>query len=1083
MLVKHNCIDMKGKAAQYFLKLVLQTGAGKKTVKLAALLFIAALTQAQPCTPPVVDLGEDVTQCGGFVTLDAGNPGATYLWSDNSTGQTLDVTVSNTYTVTVTNAPNCSATGTINISINPVPVVNLGPDVAHCGGNVTLDAGDGGGFNLNIVSQSNTFSKIAGFYQTDIAQSFVPTQSNISGASVTLFNNPAGNGDITISLYSDLPNNGGVLLASGTATNVSAGGTATVSWPTVYVSPLATYYLVFTSSNTSLSLAGDIADPYPGGQSYANAGYQPQAGDDYAFSTFATTGYVWSDGSNKRQLQVSTSGDYHVTVTNAFDCSATGSVNVYIKPVPVVNLGPDITQCGGNVTLDAGTPGSTYHWSNASTGQFLTVSASATVSVTVTDPNSGCTGMDDVKVDIQTVPVVNLGPDIAQCGGSVTLDAGNPGSTYHWNNQDATQTIKITTSGYYTVTVMSGVNCSASGSVNVQFQPVPALGADKSDNICPFSTADLTKFYTTQGLTVQYSSPNPTTVTGGVYTIIATNSFGCSDTALVTISYFPQPNLGPDVTDSVCPYTTTSLTKYVSDPNLTYSYGVANPTAVPAGVYTIHGTNSNGCTDTLIITIVNSKKPDLGNDYVDSICIGNTVDLTSLYSSAGYSNYVWNTLYPTSVTAGNYTLTVTSFNGCMDTANAIITNRQHPHVTLDEPHDICYTNGPLLLTGGSPVGGTYRVDSTIETSLDPVKWGIGNHLVTYVFTNASGCIDSATVEIIVHAQPFVTTIMAPDMCTTSTPIDLEQFFTPTGGQYSGIGVSGHFFYPTITPSGFDTIIDLYTDEFGCKDTSVYPIQIHRAVNTQITSSIAELSICEGQPVTFTATGAETYEFFVNGVSQGFATTVNTFTTTTLADHDMVTVAGSNMCSADTVGPIIYDVHPLPQANAGNDTSIALGSSVQLNGGATGSGLLIYQWIPAKGLNTSVIPQPIYSGVDSVTFTLFVSDIYGCMDSDEVQIGVFIPDAIPLPNIITPDGDGLNDTWKINPKIDLTGSSLVVFDRWGSNVWEKENYANDWDGTYKATGKKLPDGTYYYVFKVPSQNNHVYRGAVSILNGK
>ena len=179
----------------------------------------------------------------------------------------------------------------------------------------------------------------------------------------------------------------------------------------------------------------------------------------------------------------------------------------------------------------------------------------------------------------------------------------------------------------------------------------------------------------------------------------------------------------------------------------------------------------------------------------------------------------------------------------------------------------------------------------------------------------------------------------------------------------------------------------------------------------------------------------------------------------------------------------FNVYPLPVVWAGNDTSIALGQSVQLNGVASGSGLLVYQWNPSWLLNVGNIPDPIYSGTaDSVVFTLVVSDTYGCIDSNHVTVHVFVPDAIVLPNVITPDGNGKNDTWKINSRVDLSGSKLVIFNRWGETVYEEENYNNDWGGTYKKTGEKLPDGTYYYEFKVPSQNNHLYKGAINILNG-
>lgn len=1053
-------------------------------VKFSSVVMFLLLNRLEVmcCTPPVVNLGPNVTQCGGTITLNAGNPGSAYLWSDNSTGETLTEDSSGTYSVTVTNGPNCSATSAVTVTINPVPVVNLGPDVTHCGGNVTLDAGNGGGNTVVDQSQMITEGEIAGFDQPDLAQSFTPSASAISGASIQLYNTGTGAGNITIALYTNLPNNGGVLLASGTASNVLPGGTATVSWPVVNITPGNIYYLVFTSSNSSLGINGSFGNVYSGGIAYANAGYQPFPMNDYAFETFNATNYVWSDGSGNRQLTISTSGDYSVTVINGYNCSAAGSVNVYIKPVPVVDLGPNITECGDSVTLDAGSPGDMFRWSDGSTQQFLTVRSSNTYSVTVTDPNSSCTASNNIQVNINPIPVINLGPGIVQCGGSVTLDAENPGSTYIWNTQQTSEAITVSSSGYYSVSVTGSDNCTATAGTNVLLNPTPLLGPDKTDSICPFTTANLTGYFVTQGWAMKYSSPTPDAVVPGTYVVIATNQYGCSDTAQVTVSYRQTPDLGPDITDSICPFSTADLTAIISNPSLTINYGVTNPQAVGAGVYQISGTNASGCSDTVMVTILYAQRPNLGPDRTDSICVGTTYDLTALFPDNGYASYNWSTDTPNAVTAGIYTLIVRNATGCTDTAVAAIINREQPVVMLNLPQtSICYTNGSLTLTGGNPDGGFYRVDSTVESTFNPVAAGIGLHRVAYIFTNASGCTDSAVSSIMVHPQPFVTTTIPPEICTTTTPINLNDYFTPADGIYSGLGVSSPYFYAVITPSGQDTITDLYTDQFGCMDTSIYPVTVHQAVHTELFSSVADPSICIGQNVVFTATGAENYQFLINGNPQGPSLPVDSFVTNSLQNGDLVSVVGSNQCSSDTAGPIMFDVHQLPVVNAGPDTSIPLGSTIQLQGSATGSSLLVYQWLPVKGLNYATILNPTYSGSDSITFTLYAEDTYGCMDSGQVTIYVYVPDEIILPNVITPNGDGKNDVWKINPTVDLTGSNLVIFDRWGETVFETENYANNWGGTYKNTGKVLSDGTYYYVFKVPSEDNHVYTGAINIIN--
>jgi hypothetical protein len=88
-----------------------------------------------------VDLGPDSAFCVSTM-LDAGNVGSNYLWSTAASSQTINVTASGSYAVLVTSPQNCVATDTVNVVINPNPVVNLGPDTAYCTG-AALDAGSG----------------------------------------------------------------------------------------------------------------------------------------------------------------------------------------------------------------------------------------------------------------------------------------------------------------------------------------------------------------------------------------------------------------------------------------------------------------------------------------------------------------------------------------------------------------------------------------------------------------------------------------------------------------------------------------------------------------------------------------------------------------------------------------------------------------------------------------------------------------------------------------------------------------------------------------------------------------------------
>ena len=68
---------------------------------------------------------------------------------------------------------------------------------------------------------------------------------------------------------------------------------------------------------------------------------------------------------------------------------------------------------------------------------------------------------------------------------------------------------------------------------------------------------------------------------------------------------------------------------------------------------------------------------------------------------------------------------------------------------------------------------------------------------------------------------------------------------------------------------------------------------------------------------------------------------------------------------------------------------------------------------------------------------------------------------PIPTLITPNGDGLNDTWKLDDLYYFTKNSLKIFNRWGEQVFSESPYKNEWAGT-STSGDKLPDGIYYFI---------------------
>jgi hypothetical protein len=148
-------------------------------------------------------------------------------------------------------------------------------------------AGLAGAVSADVIDQDQPDGSVymAGFSQTDLAQSF-QTQSapNITGAGILLQAGIGSSDNVTISLWTTLPNGGGQMLATASAQG-TAGEWVDVFWGSVPISANTTYYLDF-SGNATLGIAGSVSNPYAFGQVYANPGYGGFPDFDYAFRTW-----------------------------------------------------------------------------------------------------------------------------------------------------------------------------------------------------------------------------------------------------------------------------------------------------------------------------------------------------------------------------------------------------------------------------------------------------------------------------------------------------------------------------------------------------------------------------------------------------------------------------------------------------------------------------------------------------------------------------------------------------------------------------------------------------------------------------
>ena len=258
--------------------------------------------------------------------------------------------------------------------------------------------------------------------------------------------------------------------------------------------------------------------------------------------------YTWNGTAGTRYYTVNESGNYTVVVTNAAGCSASDNITVTINPVPVVDLGDDLEQCGGSLTLDAGAGFASYTWNGTAGTQFHTVSASGNYEVVV-ENSFGCTAGDAVDVSIFEIPVVNLGDDIVQCGGSVALDAGSGFTSYTWNGVVGTRYKTISSSGNYTVVVQNSFGCTASDAITVSIYPIPTVSLIMTQESYNGASDGSATAIASGGIPpYQYLWSNDgvgetiTALTSGEYCVQVNDANACSVSCCITVTIAGQSN-------------------------------------------------------------------------------------------------------------------------------------------------------------------------------------------------------------------------------------------------------------------------------------------------------------------------------------------------------------------------------------------------------------------------------------------------------------------------------------------------------------------------------------------------------------
>ncbi|UAY52769.1 gliding motility-associated C-terminal domain-containing protein [Ferruginibacter albus] len=373
--------------------------------------------------------------------------------------------------------------------------------------------------------------------------------------------------------------------------------------------------------------------------------------------------------------------------------------------------------------------------------------------------------------------------------------------------------------------------------------------------------------------------------------------------------------------------------------------------------------------------------------------------------------------------------------------------------------------------------GTKKLPTPQDTVQNPkLKNPTDNTAANYTLRviNEIGCYNDTTKALPANPLPQITLnpITPNPICSNAQPVTLTA--TPTGGTFSGRGVSGNTFTPSAAGVGLDTLTYTYSTGPNCSGTSKQTVEV--AASGTLTINPVNPLCTTSSPVTL-VTSANGGVFSGNGSN---AITGNTFDPSVSGAGTFLityTIPNSN-CT--TPGQITIVVNNAPVANAGADQQIHFGDIVTLDGSASTGHNLAYAWTPDNGLTNAAAVSTTGKPLSTTTYTLTVTDDANCVSSDDVNIEVSGLCVFPSKSF-SPNGDGINDKWFVIADDCGATANVNVYNRWGGLVYHSNNYANSrgWDGTYK--GNNSPDGTYYYVIDVFYQGKfYKLTGNVTIL---
>jgi gliding motility-associated-like protein len=1037
---------------------------------LAANTYVVTVTDANSCAqtlsvtvnnlsgPSASIFSSNNVSCNGdndgsaTVTVSGGTAPFSYSWAPSGGSlPTASNLVAGTYTLTATDVNGCAASTSVTITepllLNTAFTVTNPSCAGVCdGGSNTSTTGGTAPYSYLWTPGGLTTANVTGLCAGNYTLQVTDSMGCVVFKNITLTDPVA----ITASTSVVNVTCSGLCNGSATANPLTGTGPFTYLWSDINAQTTQTatglcagsYTVTVTDANGCSTIAiANITTPSTLGINITSSGNVTCFGACDGYASAAVSGgsapfnYMWMPGGTAgASVNNLCAGTYTVTVTDANGCTANTTVNIIQPNALIASITHTDATCYNVCDAQAtavyvgGTGPYTFLWTpSLQTTPTATALCDGVQNLIVTD-SMGCTANASVVITEPTLLAVSTTTTNSNCGNAdgsacAAVIGGSPPFIYSWNDP-ATQATSCATNlnaGVYTISITDGNGCSVTNVANVNDNLAPIVTIPTSTDVTCGGAANGSAQGNITGGILPYNiswTPGGQTTTfvnglsGGIYSMVVTDSVGCVGSASVTIN---EPSaLISGITSSfntscnlVCDGSATVLAGGGTAP-YTYLWNdlaaqtTTTATGLCAQTYSVTTTDANGCTSTSTVTITQPSAVTITLDtLIHVLCNGGNNGQIFVVASGGTPGYTYNWTPAgsgpsvTNLVAGSYQVTVTDLNACAQTATFNVIEPDAMVLTANSNPSTCgNSNGSagVSVSGGvSPY--TYFWSPTALTTAIIPNVAAGSYNVTV--TDMNGCIDTVNSIVLNLSGPTVSSITFTEPSCNGLPNGTATAVA-TGGQplytytWNTTPVQTTQTASALTAGTYQVTV---SDQNHCDATGT--VVITEPAVMQVIAAPTD-TICIGmlsQVYGAGFGGTPPYTYTWNPSS--FGTTGGPFAVTpTVTTTYTVSAVDANGCVSSNTTTMVF-VHPQIAVTA-TDTTVCDGSSVVISATATGGtgGPYTYSW--SNGVTTSsqtVSP----TGATSIDYTVTANDI-GCSSAvTDVATVIINPQAISFIN--------------------------------------------------------------------------------------